>query len=406
MAVIRNTASALRKGKVGNETYYVSLNKQIVRVAQNDSNYGEAASRTQRQQNNRVKWANLVNFYKLSKNWMKKAYETKKSNQTDYNRFMQLNLANSRIYLTREAAMAGAVVADAFVISQGSLRSINIVSHSDHWDTDILLGSLAITSATTVADFSTAIIAANNWAKENMQISFISYQQDVDQYGFPTLLCTAYEVTLDTEDTSILRDHLPEFCSQSDSNGYLGTSNDISVGAFAYVLSQTVGGKTLVSTQSLITVSNTFIQQYSSATALMNATESYGVQQDVFLDSGSAAVQSTPQPLYIAQMAVTDIAAPFLPGSPGPTFAQMSQKSVTISLSAPLASGVTVLNVVSVHPNGTPYAMSSAAISTDRKSIIAVAAQSTLTGQITMVRVTTSDGVLELVFNNSGSEHD
>lgn len=406
MAVIRNTASALRKGKVGNETYYVSLNKQIVRVAQNDSNYGEAASRTQRQQNNRVKWANLVNFYKLSKTWMKKAFETKKSNQTDYNRFMQLNLSASRIYLTREAAMAGAVVADSFILSQGSLRSISIVSHDDHWDTDIALGTLAIGSNTTVAQFSEAVINANNWATENMQISFISYQQDVDQYGFPVLVCTAYEVTLDLNDTTILRNHLPDFCSQSDSNGFLGTSDKVSIGGFAYVLSQTVGGKTLVSTQSLIQNNAQFIAQYSSAQALARATASYGVQEDVFLDSGSEMVSPAGQPLYISGIVLSSTGKTYGPSAYAPTRAELGG-SVTINLSAALPDDVTVLaSRFYVQQTAQPGSLASAVISADRKSITGTVPTSTNNSLVIKLDVALSNGLYEIVFDTSGTEHD
>lgn len=406
MAVIRNTASALRKGKVGNETYYVSLNKQIVRVAQNDSNYGESASRTQRQQNNRVKWANLVNFYKLSKAWMRKAFETKKSNQTDYNRFMQLNLANSRIYLTKEAAMASAVVVDAFVISQGSLRTINITSHENHWDTDILLGALSIGPATTVAEFSMAVLAANNWARENMQISFVSYQQDTDQFGFPVAICTAYEVTLDTSSTSLLRDHLPEFCSQSDSNGRLGTSNNISIGAFAYVISQTIGGKTLVSTQSLVVNNSGFISQYSSTSALMAATASYGVQGDVFLDSGSMEVQSTPQPIFITELLIEDAPSSFRPNGPGPRQSVYVSKATIINLSSALPDDVTISKVVAVLDTEFELPMGTVAIATDRKSITCVTNTSHSPAAWGRLYVVTSDGVLNIVFNNDIPEQE
>lgn len=404
MAVIRNTASALRKGKVGNETYYVSLNKQIVRVAQNDSNYGESASRTQRQQNNRVKWANLVNFYKLSKDWMRKAYETKKSNQTDYNRFMQLNLANSRIYLTKDAAMASAVVVDSFMISQGTLRSINITSHENHWDTDILLGSLSISDTTTVAAFTNAVLEANNWAQENMQISFVSYQQDVDPFGFPVAICTAYEVTLDKTDTSLLRNHLPAFCSQSDTNGRLGTGTDISIGAFAYVLSQTIGGKTLVSTQNLITNNEAFISQYSSMSALTAATASYGVQADAFLDSGSFETKPSAQPLYITMATFEGIEDVFMPNSLGPVKNDVASKTMTLSLSKPLDEGVTLSFVRYTLRSGNSGNLTSSAISESRKSITASMSSSQSTDRIVLIEAILSNGIVPIVF--ATNEHE
>lgn len=404
MAVIRNTASALRKGKVGNETYYVSLNKQIVRVAQNDSNYGESASRTQRQQNNRVKWANLVNFYKLSKEWMRKAFETKKSNQTDYNRFMQLNLANSRIYLTKEAAMASSVVVDAFIISQGSLRSINITSHEDHWDTDILLGSLSITDTTTVAAFTQAVLGANNWAREGMQISFVSYQQDIDQYGFPVAVCTAYEVTLDTTNNNHLRAYLPDFCSQSDTNGRLGTSNNVSVGGFAYVLSQTIGGRTLVSTQSLIENNTLIINQYSSNAALAAATASYGVQLDVFLDSGSKETSATPQPLYITRLNVADDDKDYMPNGLGPIRGKLGGKAISIHFSSELSEDVTIVQILPYISGSARTALTSVVISSDRRSVSGVFDALASSERLSAVAVELSSGVYTIQFNNNEHE--
>lgn len=406
MAVIRNTASALRKGKVGNETYYVSLNKQIVRVAQNDSNYGESASRTQRQQNNRVKWANLVNFYKLSKAWMRKAFETKKSNQTDYNRFMQLNLANSRIYLTKEAAMASSVVVDAFIISQGSLRSINISSHENHWDTDILLGSLSITDTTTVAAFTQAVLEANNWAREGMQISFVSYQQDIDQYGFPVAVCTAYEVTLDTTNNDNLRAYLPEFCSQSDTNGRLGTSSNISVGGFAYVLSQTIGGRTLVSTQSLIENNTLIINQYSSDAALAAATASYGVQSDVFLDSGSKETSATPQPFFITSLEVAESGEVYLPGQLGPIREDVTG-ALKLTLSAPLPANVTLSEIRFINfSSSTEGGLSNISISQDRLSVVGTIPTQAGTKRIKYFKVVLSSGVFSIDFLDGQNTHE
>lgn len=301
MALIRNTASMRLKGRVGNTTYYTEGGRLIARVSQNSSNYGDTASRTELQQNQRAKWGNLVNFYKLSKGWMKKAYENRKANQSDYNRFMQLNTAFARVYLTKDMYAQGGCVVDAFRISEGSLRSIQVLPIDNKWLTDLSLGELAIDNTTTVGSFSQALISNNNHLHNNMQISFISYQQDVNQFGTPQLICTAYEVTLDTESTAILRDYLPVFCS-SVVNGYLGTSNNISFGAFAYVLSESVMGRTLVSTQMLITNNETLLEQYTSNEAIANSIASYGVDADVFLASGSVPTGATPQPFFISHV--------------------------------------------------------------------------------------------------------
>lgn len=400
MAIIRNTASALRRGKVGNETYYVALNKQVVRVAQNDSNYGETASRTISQQGNRVRWANLVQFYKLSKGWMSKAFENKKSGQSDYNRFMQLNLNTARIYFSKEAVAASACVVDEFTISQGSLRSINITQQTGSWATDIQLGDLTIGTTTTIADFTTAILAANNWAKEGMQVSFVSYQQQTDNLGFPTAICTAYEVTLSTSDTRLLRSFLPEFCSQRTSIGTLGTDNNISIGGFAYILSQTTGGRTLVSTQKLVTNNASFIAEYSSTRMRELAIYSYGLNEASFLDSGSNPVTRAQQPLFITGVNIEGDSHTYVPNGRGPRRSDLADKEVTIVLSAPLPTGASVTSVQFFVDGTLVDSITSPALSTDRKSVVGTYPTTLATIEVTSAVVTTSVGLFNIEFNN------
>lgn len=298
MGVIRNTASMQIRGRVGNTTYYVEGGRQIARVSQNGSNYGESASRTEKQQFQRGKWGNLVNFYKVSKSWMKKAYESKSRTQSDYNRFMQLNTPNARIYLTKNMYANGGCVADEFRISEGSLRPIDVVKVGAQYRTSLNVGDLEMNDALGLDVFSDYILENNSFLREGMQISFISYQQTLTPDGVPSLVCTAYEVTIDTLSGDRLRDYLPIFCSQN-VGGYLGTSNQISTGAFAYVLSETRNGKTSVSTQTLITKNANLIDEFSSEDAIARSIASYGVDEDIFLTSGSYPKQATEQPIFI-----------------------------------------------------------------------------------------------------------
>lgn len=319
MAYIRNTAAMQLKGKVGNTTYYVESGRQLARVSQNSSNYGETARRSEAQQFQRGKWGNLVNFYKASKSWMRKAYETKKRTQSDYNRFMQLNTQDARIYLTKNMYANGGCVVDMFRISEGSLRSIQTNKVGDLYKTDLRVGSLTIDADTTIADLTQALLLNNNQLRDNMQISFISYQQDVDTYGTPYIICTAYELTLDSIGGQKVRAYLPEFCS-SVVDGCLGTNNRISTGAFAYVLSETLNGVTRVSTQSLITKNDGLINQYSSLSAQRESIDSYGVDEDIFLTSGSVPTDPTPQPIYLQRIGVVggDLDYSYSVGGKGP----------------------------------------------------------------------------------------
>ena len=352
MGIIRNSANRKVIGRIGDTTYYVSMNRQIARQALNSSNYGESARRSPSQQGRRVMWANLVNFYRASKGWMPKAFESKSAKQTDYNRFMSANLPNSRIALTKAVASVSACVVDSFIIAQGSLRSIKVSKLANSWQTDIKLGGLKIGAETTVGQLSSAIIKNNNWILAGDQLSFVSYQQYVDSNNTPHVICTAYEVTLNIASTEILRDYLPEFCSTSSTAGNLGTNTNISIGGFAYILSRNVGGGSLqVSTQQLVTNNDILISQYSGAINVKAAVDSYGVDADNFLDTGSVPVTRTEQPLYIDYISVGD--RTFAPGAitAGWTFADLGSNDIKVQLSAPTSATITRIGMLFKEPD-------------------------------------------------------
>lgn len=303
MAIVRNQLALKMRGRVGAFSYYTESGRQIVRQAQNTTNYGETARRTESQQMRRAKWGNLVNFYKISKDWMPHAYETKKSNQSDYNKFMSLNTSIVQSYLQKGMIAIGGCVVEPYIISEGSLRTINVLPMGNVWRTDIALGSLNITTATTVAAFSEAVLAANPQVREGYQLSFISYQQELLPNRLPQVICSAYEVTLDKQNNSFLRDYLPEFCSQS-VDGYLGTNDNISKGCFAYIWSFSGGGKTLVSTQTLINNNDEMIDMFTTFQAYNASIQSYGLDDDRFLMSGSNKIKASSQPNYIASVTI------------------------------------------------------------------------------------------------------
>lgn len=332
MAIIRNAANTIRKGRVGETTYYVSGGQQIARQSRNDSNFGESARRSEAQQSRRVMWANLVNFYKVSAGWMPKAFETKKRNQSDYNKFMAVNIGSSTIALTKDESAAGACVAAPYIVSQGSLPSIEIVQLTNQWRTNIALGSLAINDETTNAQLTAALEASNANVREGMQLSFVSYQQSIDPLGTPRLICRCYEITLSRTSSDLVRDFLPEFCSQS-VQGYLGTNTDISIGGFAYILSELVTGGLKVSTQQLVSTNSELISQYSSSIHINEAIKSYGLDQEVILSPTGTVMQTAEeQPVYITgiNMAGRDYAPGEYIGSPS----VLSVDSLTIAVSS------------------------------------------------------------------------
>lgn len=332
MAIIRNAANTMMKGRVGQTTYYISKGQQVARQSRNDSNYGETARRTELQQNRRVMWANLVNFYKISARWMPKAFESKKPGQTDYNKFMAVNVPTARIALTKSESEAGGCVVDGYLVSQGSLPSIEMSQTTTAWKTNIGIGELQIGAQTTIGDLTTAMLNNNANIREGMQISFVSYQQSIDPLGTPRAICRCYELTLIADSTLLVRDYLPDFASTS-VEGFLGTNDQISTGGFAYILSELQGGALKVSTQLLQTNNAAIITQYSSAAQIKAAAKSYGVDSEVILNpNGTVAQGSESVPAFIISVQVGD-GDTYAPGEYFGTYAKMYGQNVIITMS-------------------------------------------------------------------------
>lgn len=251
--------------------------------------------RTQSQMGQRVKWANLVNLYRANRNWMKYAFETKKSNQSEYNKFMSLNVASSRIYLTKDVANAGGCVVDEYLMTQGSLPSIEFVPTSNgYFASNIVVTNGTISPTTTIATFSQNVIANNPAIREGDQLSFIRLTQMTNaSTGVPYVVVREYEVIIDSTNSASIWDYLPQeyFYEWGENPKFLAIgSAPGKVGGFCMILSRTISGKTYVSSQRVILVGmDTFIEAWSNSVALQSAIDSYGVTDDAFLSSTYAA---------------------------------------------------------------------------------------------------------------------
>ena len=247
--------------------------------------------RSQSQMGQRVKWANLVNLYRANRSWMKYAFETKKTNQSEYNKFMSLNVASSRIYLPKDIANAGGCVVDEYLMTQGSLPSIEFVpTDNGYFASNIVISSGLITQDLTIAQFSHDLIVNNPAIREGDQLSFVRMTQMTNaSTGVPYVVVRVYEVIIDSTNAASLWDYFPQeyFSVWGSSAKYLAIGSTTGkVGGFCMILSRTISGKTYVSSQRVILVDmDTFITAWSSSAALQSAINSYGVSDDAFLSS-------------------------------------------------------------------------------------------------------------------------
>ena len=274
------------KGRAGAYSFYSSKGRQVVRVSQNSSNYGESARRSIAQQRRRVMWANLVNFYKGSASWIRGAFETKKSNETDYNAFMRKNLPMARIPLTKDEAAVGSCVVDGYMISEGTLDS-----KFSNWDgttfTTKIKVSKAFSASDLVSDLSNDIFANNPDMHEGMQLSFIEFRQSVTG-GYPKMAVYKFEITLSASDTRPIGSFIPNVVISKKSDGSMQVEPVFKIGsAAAMIVSESANGRIRVSTENVHIVSETIIRQYTNQEQLDEAMESYGVDPAYFLESGS-----------------------------------------------------------------------------------------------------------------------
>ena len=248
--------------------------------------------RTPAQMSQRVRWSNCVNIYRVNQRWMKLAYETKKTNQTDYNKFMSLNVASNNI--SKRIAQAGGAIANAYIMTQGTLPSIQWTGTERNRYSNVYLETDDInTDEMTVAQFARELLNNNPGLREGDQLSLIiNSQQFNSDTGVPFVLLREYEVLLNTSDNRSLWDFMPRDILNSAEQGekeVLMISNTSLSGTFCMILSRTTAGKTYVSSQtSQIYYNETIIETYSSAAALQRAIDSYGESDDIFLTTTRA----------------------------------------------------------------------------------------------------------------------
>ncbi|MBQ0062355.1 MAG: hypothetical protein KBT15_11400 [Bacteroidales bacterium] len=281
----------LRKisGSVGDLNYRVVGGMQVVAAkATHVKN-----PKTARQMEQRTRWSNVLMMYRAANGTLKNAFETKAQNVSDFNMFMSSNLHARPVYMTREMKALNAGIAAPYLLSQGTLDMIEVTGKGKDAVTDIILGSLTIGAATTVADFSKAVERNNTEWKYGDQMSFFYFMQKMNKTeGFPYLKCAKYEVTLDAADDSLLLSHVPAFAF-ANVDGFLGCNGTaIEPGCMAWVHSREVDGKIQVSTQRLV-LDNPIYEQYTTEPNRNNAMLSYGMKEDSFLTPSGIYGQQT-----------------------------------------------------------------------------------------------------------------
>lgn len=297
MAISKNLYTRGMSQRLGGAVFYQNNGQTVVReLAPSVKN-----PRTTAQMIQRARLANLVSMYRANLEWMKRgAFETKKPTQSDYNKFVSVNSAAQPLYFTKSMVAGGASVVDSYMVTQGSYPSVTTVLSGDgqhivsnlYLDASIITGTVAV-ATTTVAELTQALLSSNDVIKEGDQLSLILNYQRITSASVPFVVAQSFELILSSSDTRTLSEvGFPEsFVSvMQGSNKTLAVAvNNDQIGV-AFILSRTVGGRIMVSTQELILSSQqkTVVGQYRTQSALDAYLKSYGEGANDFLDSKTA----------------------------------------------------------------------------------------------------------------------
>lgn len=279
------------RGKVGDLVFARRLGQQTTRAY--NSNPKDAKTRSQVTQ--RVKMANVIAMYRALKNICNHSFEGLNVGQTSYSAFVKANLTGNKVSLTKEAASFGACVVAPYLISRGSLPSIQVEGTGADAVTNIAVGNLTISGTTTIGQFADALVANNAGIEYGDQLTYVSLVQQTDaNSGYPIVVAGIYEVTLNSASTDKVRDFIPEVGS-SVKNGFLAHGALIGRGGFAWILSRKPTGSSLmVSTQRLVLTSPDVYDQFATADANTRAISSYGFTMEPILAPGVVGAPAGP----------------------------------------------------------------------------------------------------------------
>lgn len=291
MSKVRIPVNPKQVGRVGAYSMYVRAGEQIVRQRQNASNYGDTASRTYAQQLRRVMWSNLVNQFRVISFWQPRAYENIRAGQTDYNKFMSLNVNAATLPLTKQMASDGATIVTPVIVSQGSLPSPVTIANASVGAFEMGLAGDQTTTILTVGDFSAVVMANNPNFLAGDALCFVGLRNWSDLSGVPRAACEYVEVVLDAADTTPLAQIAPTFTLEwvSQRNaftfGWGGAASQPVVAGVCIHTRRNVSALA-VSTEKLVMLDTSIMDEYSGENWLQECIDSYGTSTQVPLEPG------------------------------------------------------------------------------------------------------------------------
>ena len=175
-------------GKVGSLVFARRMGQQITRPYNGSPKNPQTLSQMRR----RIKWANLVNMWRLMKPFISMGMQGRKTTQSDYNKFVSLNVNHSDAYLLKDEARQGATLLAPYVITSGTLglRSMSLAAV-----TSISVGDITNLANVTIGQLSEAIIQNNQGFQIGDQITVFALGQELVE-GLPRVVPSAFKFLL------------------------------------------------------------------------------------------------------------------------------------------------------------------------------------------------------------------
>ena len=289
MAKVKSMNNRNLIGTLGGAVYYMRAGENVAR----EKAAFVTNPRSTSQMNQRVRLANLVNFYRANRSWMfRGAFENKPAKWSDYNAFVSRNIQTSDVALTKAEANAGAVIADAYQVTDGSLPQIRYTVSASQLSIP-LAGALAGDNGS-IDKFRQLITQDYPGIREGDQISIIVLINKRDASGTPRLEVYPNEFILASDDTDTVADNInvaghdvTTIFVQGFWRFTIVPQQGESI-SFVVCASRTTSGGIKVSPSWVGIGNDTFVTGYSSVEQFQKAIDSYGDSLANFLDSSSA----------------------------------------------------------------------------------------------------------------------
>lgn len=179
-------------GKLGESVFYRANGQQRNRTYLKEIKN----PKTRAQMTNRVKWANVINSWRMLKPYIAMGMQNRPTKQSDYNAFVSMNVKSSSVYLLKEEAQQNGSLLFPYVITRGTLGNRNMYSASV---TSISVGNFNLASGT-IGELSAAIIENNAGFAIGDQITVIALGQDLGVGGIPVVVPAAFKFILTSAD--------------------------------------------------------------------------------------------------------------------------------------------------------------------------------------------------------------